>query len=302
MRISTSLFYQQGLNAMLSTQSTLARTELQLSTGKRILAPSDDPFAAAKVLELDKLIESTGQYQRNADAAEVRLSAEESALANAGDVLQRVRELAVQANNDTMSAEDRHVIAVEARQHLDGLLQIANTRGANNEYMFAGYQTGTQPFSHDGMGNFSYAGDQGTRDLQIGATRYVSTGNSGDEVFLHVDDGTGAGGISSMFSAVYDFITDLEADTQSPTTLTRMDSALQEVSNVRASVGARLNAIDEQRGMNDAFVLSMQQNRSSLADLDYAEAITRFDQQMLALQASQQSFVQLKGLSLFNYL
>jgi flagellar hook-associated protein 3 FlgL len=300
MRISTSLFYQQGLNAMLSQQSTLAKTQLQLSTGKRILTPSDDPSAAAKVLDLDKLIESTGQYQRNADTAQARLTIEESALSSAGDLLQRVRELAVQANNDSLSAEDRNAIAVEVRQHLDGLLQIANTRDSNNEYLFAGYQTGTPPFSTDGVGNFTYAGDQGVRELQIGSTRYVSTGNSGDEVFMHVDDG--AGGVNSMFSAINDFITDLEANNPSSATLTRMDSALQQISSARASVGARLNAIEDQRGMNDTFVLSMQQNRSSLADLDFAEAITRFNQQMMALQASQQTFVQMQGLSLFKYL
>lgn len=300
MRISTSLFYQQGLNAMLSQQSTLAKTQLQLSTGKRILTPSDDPSAAAKVLDLDKLIESTGQYQRNADTAQARLTIEESALSSAGDLLQRVRELVVQASNDSLSTEDRNAIAVEVRQHLDGLLQIANTRDSNNEYLFAGYQTGTPPFSTDGVGNFTYAGDQGVRELQIGSTRYVSTGNSGDEVFMHVDDG--AGGVNSMFSAINDFITDLEANNPSSATLTRMDSALQQISSARASVGARLNTIEDQRGMNDTLVLSMQQNRSSLADLDFAEAITRFNQQTMALQASQQTFVQLQGLSLFKYL
>jgi flagellar hook-associated protein 3 FlgL len=300
MRISTSWFFQQGLNAMQSQQATLAKTEQQLSTGQRILTPSDDPAAAARVMGLDKLIETTGQYQRNADAADTRLKVEESVLANAGDLLQRIRELSVQANNDTLSAEDRGAIALEVRAHLDGLLQLANSKDGNNDYLFAGYKTGTKPFLHDGMGNFTYAGDQGDRIVQIGASRQVSTGDSGDGVFMHVDDG--AGGMASMFSAVYDFAVDLEADNPSQTTLTRIDSALQQVSTARASVGARLNAIESQRGMNDAFVLALQQNRSSLADLDYAEASSRFQQQMLAMQASQQTFVKLQGLSLFNYL
>lgn len=300
MRISTSWFFQQGLNAMMSQQETLARTELQIATGKRILTPADDPSAASKILDLDELIGTITQYQRNADAAEARLELEESMLAEAGDLLQRVRELAVQANNDGLSTEDRDAIAIEVRQHLDGLLQIANSKDGNNEYLFAGYQISTQPFSHDGMGNFTYAGDQGERLLQIGSSRQVSTGDSGDAVFLHVDDG--AGGIDSMFSAVYDFIVDLEAGNASQSTLTRMDSALQELSTVRASAGSRLNAIESQRSMNDSFVLSLQENRSSLADLDFAEAIVRFEQQLLVMQASQQTFVQLQGLSLFNYL
>lgn len=300
MRISTSWFFQQGLNAMLSQQAALIKTETQLATGKRILTPADDPAASSKILDLDKLIESMGQYQRNADAAEARLQLEDGVLAEAGDQLQRVRELAVQANNDGLSVEDRDAIAIEVRQLLDGLLQLANTRDGNSDYLFSGFQSKTQPFAHDGMGNFSYAGDQGERLLQIGSSRYVSAGDSGDAVFLHVDDG--AGGVDSMFAAVYDFIVDLEAGNTSESTLTRVDSALQELSTVRASAGSRLNAIESQRGMNDAFVLSLQDTRSSLGDLDYAEAVTRYEQQLVVMQASQQTFVQLQGLSLFNYL
>ncbi|MGB5456298.1 MAG: flagellin, partial [Gammaproteobacteria bacterium] len=131
-------------------------------------------------------------------------------------------------------------------------------------------------------------------------TRQVSVGDAGDNVFMKVDDG--AGGIGSMFEALYDFAVDLEANNPSTTTLTRLDSAIDEVLNTRSSIGARLNTIDSQRNMNDAFDLLMQENRSTLEDLDYTEAVSRFERQLLALQASQQSFVKIEGLSLFNYL
>jgi flagellar hook-associated protein 3 FlgL len=300
MRISTSWIFQQGVNAMLEQQTTLAKTQQQLATGKRILAPSDDPSASTRVLELDQLIDTSKQYQRNSDYAEARLSLEETVLADVGDVLQRIRELAVRANNDTLSAGDRKAIAVEVRINLDGLLQLSNSKDATGEYLFSGYRTGTQPFSDNGAGNYSYDGDQGERSLQIGPTRQVSVGDSGDNVFMKVDNG--AGGIGSMFEAVYDLAVDLEANAPSATTLTRLDSAIDEVLNIRASIGARLNTIDSQRSMNDSFDLLLQENRSTLEDLDYAEAVSRFERQLLALQASQQSFVKIEGLSLFNYL
>ena len=138
------------------------------------------------------------------------------------------------------------------------------------------------------------------RSLQIGPTRQVSVGDAGDEVFMKVDDG--AGGIASMFEALYDFATDLAANNPSTTTLTRLDSAIDGVLNTRASIGARLNTIDAQRGMNDSFDLMLRENRSTLEDLEYTEAISRFERQLLALQASQQSFVKVQGLSLFDYL
>ena len=300
MRISTSWIFQQGVNTMLDHQTQLANTQQQLATGQRILNPSDDPSASTRVLELDQLIDTTKQYQRNSNYAETRLKLEETVLSDVGDILQRVRELAVRANNDSLSAGDRNAIAIEVRTSLDGLLQLANSKDATGEYLFSGNKTGTRAFSDNGGGNFVYNGDQGVRSLKIGPTRNVSVGDAGDSVFMKVDDG--AGSVASMFEALYDFAVDLEANNPSTTTLTRLDSAIDEVLNTRASIGARLNTIDGQRNMNDAFDLLMQENRSTLEDLDYTEAISRFERQMLALQASQQSFVKIQGLSLFNYL
>lgn len=300
MRISTSQIYHQGVTAMLDTQASMAKTQLQLATGERILAPSDDPSAATRVLQLGQIIEQTAQYQRNADYADTRLGLEETVLIEVGDILQRARELAVRANNDTLSAGDRGAIAAEVRTTIDALVQLGNTQDASGEYIFAGFQVGAEPFSHDGFGNFTYAGDQGQRELQIGSNRQVTIGNPGDEVFMRVDDGFG--GTSDMFSALYDFATDLEANNPSTNTITRIDSALDAMLTVRSSIGARMNTIDSQRNANDSFSLLMEQNRSELKDLDYAEAVSRFEQQLLALQASQQSFIKVEGLSLFNYL
>jgi flagellar hook-associated protein 3 FlgL len=300
MRISTSWIFQQGVNAMLDKQTALAKTQQQLATGQEVLKPSDDPTAATRIIDLNQVVETIGQYQRNADTADARLALEETTLSGAVDILQRIRELTVQALNDTQGAADRDVIAVEVRENVDALLQLANSRDANGEYLFSGFKTGTEAFSHDGSGDFSYAGDQGQRSLQIGATKQVAIGDSGDDVFMKIDDG--AGGVSSMFSILYDFAADLEANTPSGATLTRLDSAIDSIANTRASIGARMNVIEGQRNSNDSFSLLMQENRSNLEDLDYAEAVSRFEQQLLALQASQQSFVKIQGLSLFNYL
>lgn len=300
MRISTSQIYQQGVNSMLNKQAELSKTQLQVSTGDRILAPSDDPGAATRILELNQAIDTNDQYQRNADYAEARLGLEETVLTSMVDQLQRIRELSVQASNDTLTAEDRDSIALEVQQLLDSMLQLANTQDSNGEYIFGGYQTGAPPFSHDGVGNFSYSGDQGQRMVQIGSSRQVAIGDPGDHALMKVDDG--AGGTASMFDAVYDFMRDLEADTPSSTTLTRMDSAMGEIFSIRSTIGARLNTIENQRNMNDSFTLLLEENRSILSDLDYAEAISRMEQQMMALEASQATFAKLGGLSLFNYI
>lgn len=300
MRLSSSQIFHQAVTAMTSKQAELAKTQLQLATGKQILAPSDDPAAATRILDLTQVLETTNQYQRNADFADSRLAYEESILTEVGDVLQRMRELSVQANNDSYSGQDRQAMAQEVRLNIDALVQLANSKDSTGDYLFAGFKTNTIPFADDGSGGFTYAGDQGQRNLQIGAERQVAVGDSGFDVFMQIDDG--AGGNSNMFSVLYDFAIDLEADNPSASTLTRLDSALDEVLNTRTSIGARMNTIDGQKSTNDSFTLILQENRASLEDLDYAEAVSRFEMQLLALQASQQSFVKIEGLSLFNYL
>ena len=117
---------------------------------------------------------------------------------------------------------------------------------------------------------------------------------------MRIDDG--AGGITSIFEVFDDFMTDLRADAPQGVTITQLDSALQTFSDTRASLGARMNSIEQQRSANVSVELLMQENLSELEDLDYTEAVSRFEQQLLALQAAQQSFSRVQGLSLFNYL
>jgi flagellar hook-associated protein 3 FlgL len=299
MRISTSQVFRQSVDAMLDKQRELTQTELQVASGKRILRPSDDPSATVRILDLKEAEQRLAQYQRNADMAVARLDQEETALTGIENLLQRVRELAVQGANDTLNAGDRQAIAAEVRQHLDSFLQLANSRDANGEYLFAGFQSLTEPFSHDGTGGFSYAGDTGQRTVKIGDSREVAVGDPGS---IFMDLPATGGGTTNIGAVLYDLAVTLEAGSGAPDALSDIDTALGEIFNTRAKIGARMNAIDDQKAANEAFDLAVTDARSSLEDLDYAEAISRFNLQLTALQAAQQSFVRIQDLSLFNFL
>ncbi|MDJ0739293.1 MAG: flagellar hook-associated protein FlgL [Gammaproteobacteria bacterium] len=299
MRISTAQLFQQSVDAMLERQREVADTELQVASGKRILRPSDDPSAAVRVLDLNEAQNRLAQYQRNADAAIARLDQEETALISIEHLLQRVRELAVQGANDTYSAEDRAAIAAEVREQIDNFLQLANSRDANGEYIFAGFQSLTQPLSHDGVGTFTYSGDTGQRRLQIGETREVAIGDPGT---IFMEFAAADGGTTNVGEVLYDLATTLASGNGYEDAITDIDTAFGRIFDTRARIGARLNAIDDQKAANDAFDLATTQVRSTLEDLDYAEAIARFNQQLTALQASQQAFVRVQDLSLFNFL
>ena len=171
-------------------QAALDFTQRQISSGRRILTPSDDPIGSSRAIEIRESISRLEQFDRTATIATNRLSQEESALSSVNHVLQRVRELAVQANNGTQTNETRRLIAVELRQNLDALVQIANQKDGNGSYLFAGNLEGAAPVTRSGD-SYTYNGDQGQRFIQIGESRQVADGDSGAAIFFAIRNGNG---------------------------------------------------------------------------------------------------------------
>jgi flagellar hook-associated protein 3 FlgL len=308
MRISTSWAQQSAVNSMLDQQSRLQQTQMQLSTGKKILTPSDDPAAAARSIDLNQSIKQTEQYQSNINAARQRLDLESGVLQNATDILHRIKELGVQGLNDTNSPSDRVIIATEMESLNEHLVGLANTRNANGEYLFSGFKSTTQAFSKNTAGGgYTYAGDANQRTIQIGETRQIADGDPGINVF-GIPTGPlpatvpAPGSITNIFEAIDRFAADMRNNTPNSASLDDVSSALDKMLTVEASTGVRLNALDSQEGHNADFVLNMKTVLSSTEDLDYAEAISKYNLQTVSLQAAQQAFTQVKKLSLFNYL
>jgi flagellar hook-associated protein 3 FlgL len=398
MRVSTSQMNMQAVNNMLDQQNKLSKIQNQLATGKRVSIPSDDPIAAGKALNISQSISMTEQYQRNSDVVTARLDLEESSMTSMTLVLNRVRELALQGNNGTVTDADRSMIASEMRGRLDDLLALSNTRDANGEYIYAGFQGRTQPFFRDTAGGFSYAGDDGQRLLQIGPARTVALGDSGTDVFQAIRNGngyfsvadnaanvgsgvidtgsssTGSGWVrdtytiqfttdttfeitdsvgtvvlsdnyvvgaeisfngiktsikgtpvandsftispslnQDMFTTVQNVIDAFESPTDATAGsarlnnsvsrfLTDVDQALDNIHSVRAGIGARLNSIESQKDRNESQVINNKQTLSELIDIDIVQAITDLNLQRIGLESAQKSYMQIQGLSLFNYL
>ena len=190
MRVSTRAAFINGVSLMQRLQSALDQTQRQIASGRRILTPSQDPIAASRSLEIRESLSRLDQFDRNGNIAANRLSLEESTLNSVNNVLQRVRELALQANNATQSDETRGLIAVEMRERLDQLMQLANTRDGNGRYLFSGHLEDVETVTRSGS-VFSYNGDQGQRLVQIGEGREVSDSDPGSKVFFSVREGNG---------------------------------------------------------------------------------------------------------------
>ena len=300
MRISTGQMQLQGINSILDRYAELAITQQQLATGLRIVNPSDDPVGMTQVFPLNEAISLNEQYNRNMDVAQSRLSMEEGTLSNAIDILQRIHELAIQGSNNTLSTSDRKLIAIEVRQDLQSLQGLANTQDSNGEYLFAGDKVTTEPFTETPPGTYNYVGDSGQRNVQIGASRQIAVGDPGDDTFVNVP--FSGGGTQSIFQTIADYATTLEAGTPDANITDDIKSAMNTIATIRTKIGARLNAIDSQRSQNEDAILQSKQVKSTIQDLDIAEAVSRLNQQTLALQSSQQAYTRVQGLSLFNYL
>jgi flagellar hook-associated protein 3 FlgL len=304
MRISTAQLQERGLNAILDRQELLSHTQQQLATGKRILSPSDDVYATTQALALNKVIATHKQYQENTNVAESRLQQEETAIDEVVNALQRIRELAVQANNASTGDMDRESIAVEIRQRLEGIVAVANSLDSDGEYIFAGNNVDTPPVQVTALGgglfNYSYTGDSGQRMLQIGNSRQIAVGDPGDEVFFSVP--VSGGGTQNVFETIEQYALDLEANTPTGVILDDLLLAIDHIGSFRAKTGARQNVIDSHRVLNDDIILQGNKALSDVQDLDFAEAVSRMNLQLVGLEASQQSFAKIQGLSLFNFI
>ena len=195
MRVSTSWVQQQSVGSMMDRQSDLSDINTQLSTGKRINQPSDDPVGAARALDLSHLTADTAQYQRNITSANARLGLEDQSLSNITNVLGRVRTLLLEASNGSQSDDTRGDIAAEMVLLRQQLLGQANGKDGQGDYIFAGNRTGTEPFaSQNGV---SYVGDDGQRMVAAGAGLQVATGDPGSAVFVDIPTGNGSFAISA---------------------------------------------------------------------------------------------------------
>jgi flagellar hook-associated protein 3 FlgL len=192
MRISTNTIYDSGVATMQQQTERLQRTQQQMSSGRRILTPADDPVGAARALAVSQAQSINAQFGTNSGSAGDSLTLEESTLGNITALLQRVRDISVNAGDPALNQSDRAALANELRGTYQDLLGLANSTDGDGRYLFSGYQGGTRPFSEAAPGVVSYSGDQGQRLIQISPSRQIAVSDAGSEVFQRAPTGNGA--------------------------------------------------------------------------------------------------------------
>lgn len=315
-RMSSNQIHQSGLDVILDAQARLARTQEELASGKRILNPSDDPVASARIHNIKSELTRIDTLQKNISHATSELAWAEDSVANIENLLMRARELAVRGANDSLSAQDRDIIATEIDGLRDELIAAANTQSTNGDYIYGGFAVDSAPYTDAGV-SATFNGDSGAKSVNIAPGLTVVTRVLGSDLF---GQGSATSGMLSAFEALSVLGAGLRSNaTVEHTSLTHdgaavtqdeainiamdaLDNNLEDVRSVRTELGVRMNRVDEQQSLNDNFNIRLQEALSGLEDLDYTKAITEMNLQMVALEAAQKAYTKTQGLSLFNYL
>jgi flagellar hook-associated protein 3 FlgL len=211
-RISSSMMYDQSVFLMMSKQSKLSHLEQQLATGKKIVTAKDDPVASGAAVGMDRILAELKQLGANAGSAQNRLGLQENALTQAGELLQRVSDLSIQANNAALSPDDRKAVANELKSIKEQMLALSNSSDGSGRYPFGGAADGAAPFTLSN-GSVIYNGDQNQRMVEVAPGTFIKDTLPGSEIFLRIrtGDGTVDGG-SAAGNAGQAVLTDVSRD------------------------------------------------------------------------------------------
>nr|MBO2494552.1 flagellar hook-associated protein FlgL [Clostridia bacterium]PZN11658.1 MAG: flagellar hook-associated protein FlgL [Caldicoprobacter oshimai] len=282
MRVTNGMLITNMMRDYAKNMRKLEKLQSQLSSGKRILKPSDDPVAVSKSLKLRADLAYNQQYVSNADNAISWLEATESALKDLGDVLHRARELAVQASNGALAPEDRMTIADEIEQLQKHVVQVGNTTYAGR-YIFAGYKTDKPPFEVvqqvDGSLRLDYKGDSGKIAFEIGI---------GNRIEVNVLGGSGGAEIDEIYDVLERFKNELRNGTNANLDgyIGEIDQRMTQILSQRSAVGAKVNRFELIRARLKEEEINFTSLLSQNEDVDVAEVIMRLKEAENVYRAS----------------
>ena len=190
MRVSTLGFQTDASTQMQSLEAQIAQTQTELSTGIALQNAADNPAAMAQVTQLNAQISASQQYQSNGSALSSNLKIEEQSLSDATTTMQSARDLAVQANDASLTQSQRGDIATQLQQLLQQLVSTANGTDSNGNYLFAAETSSTRPFAQSGT-SIAYNGSTSVSQVQISSNQRISSGDSGASVFMNIPAGNG---------------------------------------------------------------------------------------------------------------
>lgn len=302
--LSTGAFYERSTTQIGTLRARAESLQKQIGTGERLEKSSDDPVAAARLRMLDREERITKVDTRNSDAAQNNLQFADEALGQVATMISRARELALQAANATTSDDQRASIATELDGLRESLLGIANGRNASGHSLFGGQATGSAYSVDPATGVATYVGTAELDPIEIGEGQTIIPGNTGPQVFNFSD---GSGGQTDLFAELASLSAALRtggnvAADAARDGLTILDNGFEKVTTAQTVLGSRLAWLDVMTERRTDNLERIEDERSTVGGADIAVTMSRLQEMMTVLEASQASFVRLANLNLFSML
>ncbi|MEP9248857.1 flagellar hook-associated protein FlgL [Enterobacter asburiae] len=314
MRISTQMMYEQNMRGITDSQSRWLSYGEQMSTGKRVNRPSDDPIAASQAIVLSQSQSQNSQFALARTFATQKVSLEDNVLTQVNTAISSVREKLVYASNGTLSDDDRLSLATDIQGIRDQLMNLANTTDGNGRFIFAGYKTDSAPF--DAVTG-DYNGGAEAISQQVDTARNMTISHTGQQIFESITSNAeqlpgGGYGQTNMFkildSAIASLKIPIENDPAAATAQSQVIANAQigiknsqnNILTVVADVGTKMNELEKLDTLGDDRALGQTKQMSDLVDVDWNEAISSYTMQQAALQASYKAFSDMQGMSLFQ--
>ena len=301
MRITSQNFTETMVRLMQTNLQNVVKTQNQISTGKRLLQPSDDAVDTVKILHLNDELAVINQYQKNIQSVKGMLQQQDSIYSSINSLLARAKDILLQAANGTNNDENKATFANELESINEELVSLANYQTADGQYLFAGTNTTQQPITK-ATSNYTYNGNSLYREVEVSGSAKIQVLQPGDGLFFDPQQGS----LGNIFDAFQLVVNELRTQVNSSSAITSalgwIDTVSDKVGHAQTRGGGDLKLLDNIFNSHQDITLFATELKSQLEDVDLIEAASRLSQQQVILSASQQVYVSTKQLSLFNYI
>ncbi len=300
LRSPISINNRQTLLDLQRTKDRLAVTQRELSSGRRINDPTNDPTGAALVVDFQNAIGANESFMKQIDGALSFLQGSETALGSVTNDLTRLLEIGQQAITGTNTGTPRANLAQEVDSIRSNFLSVANTQ-EQGKYLFAGTATLTQPFSGPAAGPITYAGNLGIHTVAVSMSTTVNTNIPGSTLFFGAG---GQGSATDLFQQVTDLRDGLRTNNSAliQTAYTNLKAILPTITTAQTDLGGRESGILSLKDNLANFNLTLQGIQNTVSSTDYPDAVTRFSADQTGQQVTLSSLAKVGKANLFDFL
>ncbi|MGA7216979.1 MAG: flagellar hook-associated protein FlgL [Candidatus Sulfotelmatobacter sp.] len=287
--------YPDLIAAAEQTQQQIATDEQEIASGLSVNLPSDNPSAAAVLVQNAEQTSQADQFERSIGSVQGEIQSADTALNSVTAALNQAISLGVEGANGTLNEADRQAVATQIQGIQSQLLSLANLTYQGN-YVFAGTANQTAPYALDPTSpdGVTYQGNAGVNTVTLGSQFSLQTNVPGSQIFS--DPG------NNVFQSIQDLITGLQSGTGIGTAVTEVGNALNYVDSKAVFYGNALSQLTSQQTYLSSDTTQLAEQETTVAGADLPAVISNLTTSETSLQATLESIGQTANTNLFEYL